>query len=100
MNPNQLSGSAAKEAWRALSPEQRKAAWAAAKTASAPQSVELAVVMAAYGNRWYQRLRWGALALPFVGLPLACVAGAALTLAGVEVTGALAQVVLYVVVGG
>jgi len=101
MNPDQISGRRAAAAWRALSPEQRSAAWVAAKAGAAPESAELAAVMAGYGNRWYQRLRWGAIALPFLLIALACVAGLAVASAGGgQVPIVALQVGIYLVVGG
>jgi hypothetical protein len=100
MNPDQISGRQAAAAWRALRPEQRAAAWAAAKAGAAPESTELAVVMAGYGNRWYQRLRWGAIAVPFALIVLACLGGVAAAAADVDIPALALQIAVYALLGG
>jgi len=57
VGPNIPSGRAAREAWRALSPEARRAAFAAAKQNVAPPDVGLAWAAAGYGNTMARRYR-------------------------------------------
>jgi hypothetical protein len=64
VDPSIPSGRAARDAWRALSPQARQAAFAAAKQSVAPPDVGLAWAAAGYGNTMARRLRIAVLLAP------------------------------------
>lgn len=70
MGPNIPTGREAGAAWRALSPEGRAAAWAAAKAGSAPGDLGLAWAAAGRGRQGVRRLRLVLMFIPIVFLLL------------------------------
>jgi hypothetical protein len=83
VGPMGVSSSDAVRAWRELAPEQRSAAWAAARTGAAPPDAALAAVMVGYGLRRQRQLR--AVPLVVLGglLPIGCGATLLLSVDGV-----------------
>jgi hypothetical protein len=68
MGPDVLKGRDARAAWRALSPEGRRAAWAAAKGGYSPGDPGIGLAAAAYARRRIRTLRIALGLLPIVVL--------------------------------
>jgi hypothetical protein len=72
VGPTAVTGADAVRAWRALTAQQRAAAWAAAKANAAPPDGALAAVMAGYGLRRQRQLQFAPLAVVVVYPALLC----------------------------